>query len=53
MIDRLRLFHPPLPTPVKVCNLKILLQGYTPELIDTLITGFLFGFHIHFHGAEQ
>ena len=49
----LRLLQPQLPTPVKVDNLKILLHGYTPNIVDTLISGFSFGFRIHFHGAEQ
>ncbi len=53
MNDHLRLLQPQLPTPVKVDNLKILLHGYTPNIVDTLISGFSFGFRIHFHGAEQ
>ncbi len=39
--------------PVKVDNLKILLQRYTPNIVDTLISSFSFGFRIHFHGAKQ
>ena len=53
MNDHLRLLQPQLPTPVKVHNLKILVHGYMPNIVDTLISGFSFGFHIHFHGAEQ
>ncbi len=53
MNDHLRLLRLQLPTLVKVDNLKILLQGYKPNIVDTLISGFSFGFRIHFHGAEQ
>jgi hypothetical protein len=53
MNDRLSLFRPPLPTPVKVSNLKLLLDGYELHLVDNLMFGFSFGFHIHFQGAEQ
>ena len=53
MNGRLNQFRPPLPTPVKVSNLKILLDGYAPNLVDTLVFGFSFGFRIHFQGAEQ
>jgi hypothetical protein len=52
MNDRPSLFRPPLPTPVKVSNLKLLLDGYEPHLVDNLMFGFSFGFRIHFQGAE-
>ena len=53
MNDHLRLLQPQLPMAVKVDNLKILLQRYTPNIVDTLISSFSFGFRIHFHGAKQ
>ena len=36
-----------------VSNLRILLDGYAPKLVDILLCGFSFGFRIHFQGAEQ
>ena len=39
--------------PVRLRNLQILLQGYNPKLVDTLISGFSLGFRIHFSGAEH
>ena len=53
MNDRPSLFRPPLPTPVKVSNLKLLLDGYEQHLVDNLMFGFSFGFRIHFQGAER
>jgi hypothetical protein len=53
MNDRLSLFRPPLPTPVKVSNLKLLLDGYELHLVDNLMFGFSFGFHIHFQGLNN
>ena len=53
MNDRPDQFHPQLPTPVVVSNLRILLDGYAPQLVDILHCGFSFGFRIHFQGAEQ
>ena len=46
-------FHPQLPTPVMVSNLRILLDGYAPQHVYILPCGFSFGFRIHFQGAEQ
>ena len=59
MSDRPDQFHPQLPTPVMVSNLRILLDGtyahthIAPQLVDILLCGFSFGFRIHFQGAEQ
>jgi hypothetical protein len=53
MSGRPSLFRPPLPTPGKVSNLKLLLDGYEPHLVDNLMFGFSFGFRIHFQGAER
>ena len=53
MNDRPDQFHPQLPTPVMVSNLRILLDRYVPQLVDALLCGFPFGFRIHFQGAEQ
>ena len=53
MNDRPYQFHPQLPTPVMVSNLRILLDGNAPQLVDILLCGVSFGFRIHFQGAEQ
>ena len=53
MNDRPDQFYLQLPTLVMVSNLRILLDGYAPQLVDILLCGFSFGFRIHFQGAEQ
>ena len=47
------MFHRQLPTPVVVFNLRILLDGCAPQLVDILLCRFSFGFRVHFQGAEQ
>jgi hypothetical protein len=51
--------HPPiltappsqvLPMPVIIQPLIELLSGYEPSIINTLISGFLFGFPLHYKG---
>ena len=42
-----------LPTPVKVRNLEIMLEGYDKVILDQLVQGFTVGFPIHFEGEHS
>ena len=44
---------PNLPTLVKVERLRFLLDGYTHSTVEFLISGFTYGFPIHFQGEHQ
>lgn len=54
-LSLLRNSHFPLPTSVSSCVnvplLKSFLSGYNSELVDFLVSGFTFGFHIGFLGS--
>ena len=52
MLNLPQLPKPILPTPVKVHNLQVALEGYSPSVREFLLSGFTYGFPLHFEGER-